>query len=677
MAVSQGPGPPDELLAVRLRLIGQMEATTFDGRSVLPLGRKTRALLAIVALSAPKPMLRSRLAELLWSRRPEEHARASLRQEIHRLLDVLTSNGVDIIAVSRDHLALRPGTVWLDADEVLQASPENPAPLELLDGELLEDLDGVDPEFDTWLRQERQRLRDRARTVAEALLRDATDAGPDATISAAQRLINIDRAHEGAWRALMRAHAERGERGMAIQAYERCRAVLSDLLDAAPSPETQRLLAEIRSGQVMEPSSNGLAAERATESRPPSTVREGARLWVLPLQAMSSDDDEARMAANLTVEITSALARFRSLFLLSTDTMAVVADGGDGLARQGQFGADFVLSGSVQRASDRLRVSAQLRTLRDGGSQIIWGRHFDREGGDLLAAQDEAAAAIAAQVEPQIMVHESRRALAVSVEEASVYDLMMRAVPETARLERDEFMQAGELLRRATDREPTFAAAHAWSAAWQALCVGQGWAKDRASAVRQATSHAERAITLDPQDARGFAFAGHVRAYLQRRPREALALHERALALNPYLAPAYALAALSNLFLGEVAEAERLSAHYKQLAALDPYAFLYDEAFSIAALLHRDFEAAAALARAVSEMNPRFASVCHVYLSALGHLHEDREANVVKRRLLTIHPSFTVQRWLATAPFQRPQDREMFAAGLRQAGIPEGELASA
>src|SRR5260221_5825837 len=74
---------------VRLRLIGQMEAWTLTSESILPTGRKTRALLAILALSAPRPVLRGKLAEMLWSRRPEEHARASLRQQIHRLLDAL------------------------------------------------------------------------------------------------------------------------------------------------------------------------------------------------------------------------------------------------------------------------------------------------------------------------------------------------------------------------------------------------------------------------------------------------------------------------------------------------------------------------------------------------------------------------------------------------------------
>src|ERR1700761_7991009 len=103
---------PLEHIVVRLRLIGQMGAWTIRSESVLPAGRKTRALLACIAMAAPRPVLRGRLAEQLWSRRPEEQARASLRQEIHRLLDALSPAGTEILVVTRDHLTLRPGAVW-------------------------------------------------------------------------------------------------------------------------------------------------------------------------------------------------------------------------------------------------------------------------------------------------------------------------------------------------------------------------------------------------------------------------------------------------------------------------------------------------------------------------------------------------------------------------------------
>ncbi len=180
-------------VTLRLRLIGQMEAWTLTSENVLPQGRKTRALLAVAAVASPRVALRARLAELLWSRRPEEQARASLRQEIHRLLEALAPAGTEILHVTRDHLSLRPGTAWVDVAEVMRATIEQPASLSLLDGDLLEDLAGVDPAFDAWLAVERERLRDHARGVAEALLREQSE--PEAAIPAAQRLLQIDRAH--------------------------------------------------------------------------------------------------------------------------------------------------------------------------------------------------------------------------------------------------------------------------------------------------------------------------------------------------------------------------------------------------------------------------------------------------------------------------------------------------
>jgi DNA-binding SARP family transcriptional activator len=303
-----------------------MEAWTVASENVLPAGRKTRALLAAVALSGPRPALRGRLAELLWSRRLEEQARASLRQEIHRLLEVLTPAKTEILQVTRDHLSLKPGAVWIDVEEVMRATTAEPAALSLLDGELLEDLVGIDPTFDMWLTAERERLRDRARSVAEALLREQDDSV--ASIAAAQRLLQIDRAHEGAWRALMRSHAEQGERGMAIQAYDRCRAVLADLLDAAPSAETQQLLADIRGpastpalGRPVAVPKPGLSqammksvdetVEIEVHPRDERLQRGGAHVGVLPMQCVGLSEEDAYLGPGLADEITTALARQR------------------------------------------------------------------------------------------------------------------------------------------------------------------------------------------------------------------------------------------------------------------------------------------------------------------------------------------------------------------------------
>jgi DNA-binding SARP family transcriptional activator/TolB-like protein/Tfp pilus assembly protein PilF len=670
-------------IVVRLRLIGQMEAWTVTSENVLPTGRKTRALLAAIALSAPRPALRGRLAELLWSRRPEEQARASLRQEIHRLLEVFAPAKTEILQVTRDHLSLKPGAVWVDVEEVMRASTSQPASLSLLDGELLEDLAGIDPTFDMWLTAERERLRDRARGVAEALLREQIE--PDLTIPAAQRLLQIDRAHEGAWRALMRAHAERGERGMAIQAYDRCRAVLADLLDAAPSAETQKLLTEIRG-----PSSTRLPA------RPPAAVAEparplprppesdspddeapprddhlprgGAHVGVLPMQCIGLSEEDSYLGPGLADEITTALSRFRWMFVVASSSITRFAEENrDENAIRQAFGIDFLLDGTIQRSRGRLRITLRLLDLR-AGNQVVWARRFDRQSNDLLSVQDEIAAEVVAQIDPEILLIESKRSAARSKVNPTAYDLVLRAIPLMTRFERESFQQAGEYLAQAIELEPDYAAAHAWYAYWHVFLVGQDWAVDPTETMAKGGEYAERAIVLDPLDARALTIAGHVRAFLHHSLREAAGLHERALELNPNLAMAWALSAITYAYMGDADEAERRNNRYKALSPLDPLSFFFDAFFAMIQLLKRNYEAAATIGRAVTQLNPSFSGGYKPYLAALGHLGRVAEAESVLRRLLAIEPDFTTERFLNKTPLESAADREHYAAGLRLAG---------
>jgi DNA-binding SARP family transcriptional activator/TolB-like protein len=675
--------PATDPVMVRLRLIGQMEAWTLTSENILPTGRKTRSLLAVLALSSPRPALRGRLAEMLWSRRPEEQARASLRQEIHRLLDALNPVGAQILSINRDHLALRPGTVWIDVEEVLRATPAKPQALSLLDGDLLEDLNGVDPSFDSWLASERERLRDRGRTLAENLLREKTD--PEAIIPAAQQLLAIDRSHEGAWRALMRAYAARGERGMAIQAYERCRTVLADQLDAQPSEETQRLMAEIRAAGSAAPAAHPMPRPDGRlevkpvrpEPRPEPRAepraqaqRGGARVGVLPLQLIGTTETEAHLSTGLADEITSALARFRWMFLVSSSSLARYAtQTRDESAIRRAFGIDFLLDGTIQRIATRLRIALRLLDLR-AGNQVVWSRRFDRETHDLLTLQDDIAAEVVAQIDPEILLIEAQRVAARPPNDATAYDLVLRATTLITRLERPLFMEAGELLRQAIAQEPDYAAAHAWYAFWQMFLFGQGWARDQQAVMGEAGRLAERAIMLDPQDAKALSIAGHVRAFLHHRWREGLSLQERALTHNPNLAMAWALSGAAFTYIGELDEAERRMQRYKKLSPLDPHAFFYDTISIVVALLKHDHEAAVALGRAVSELNPSFSSAYRIYLSALGHLGRREEIEIVRKRLMALEPGFTIRRFLETSPFERAQDREHLMKGLKFAGAP-------
>jgi len=682
----------------RLRLIGQMEAWSLTTTNVLPLGRKTRALLAVIALSAPRPALRSRLAELLWSRRPEEQARASLRQEIHRLLDALTPAEGEILQITRDHLSLKPGAVWVDVDEVMRATTDQPAALALMGSDLLEGLEGVDPAFDAWLSVERDRLRDRARTVAEALLREQIE--PEAATLAAHRLLQIDRAHEGAWRTLMRIHAERGETGMAIEAYGRCRAVLADLMDAAPSQETQNLLMEIRGpagsrtaarpphtpDSEAEPPAPAAAVRASAPPRRPNDQNEakgtneprtearhargGALIGVLPMQLIGTSAEEAHLAPGLAEEITTALSRFRWMFVVAFNSLArYVTESRDEDAIRRTFGLDFLVDGTIQKVRDRVRITVRLLDLR-AGNQVAWARRFDHHANDLLTLQDEIAAEVVAQIDLVILLIEARRSAGQPpADDAAAYHYMLRAVPLIGRMDRGPFMKAGEDLAKAITLDPDYAAPYAWYAYWHVFLVSQGWADDPQASIEKAGQVAERAIVLDPLDARALAIAGHVRASLHRRPREAAALYDRVLSLNPNLAMAWALSAVTRAYLGDVDEAERHNNRYKRLSPLDPHAFLFDGFSILIQLLKRDHESAAAMGRAVIEMNPTFSENFKPYLAALGHLGRTQEAAVVRRRLLTIEHDFSIERFLAATPIERESDREHYAEGLRLAGV--------
>jgi tetratricopeptide (TPR) repeat protein len=324
----------------------------------------------------------------------------------------------------------------------------------------------------------------------------------------------------------------------------------------------------------------------------------------------------------------------------------------------------------VQRAGSKIRISLRLLDLR-ANNQIVWARRFDRETNDLLTLQDEIAAEVVAQIDPEILLIEAKRSTNRGQIDATAYDYMLRSIPLIGRMEHEAFMQAGQYLAKAIALEPDYAAAYAWYAYWHIFYVGQGWADLPKAMMERAGELAERAIVLDPFDARGLAISGHVRSFLHRRLREAMVLHERALSLNPNLAMAWALSAVTYAYAGNLEEAERRNDRYKKLSPLDPHAFFFDAFFVLIHLLKRDHETAVEVGRTVSQLNPAFTAAYKPYLAALGHLHRDQEAATIRRRLLALEPDFTLERFLTNNPMERESDRLHYAEGLRLAGIRE------
>ena len=144
------------------------------------------------------------------------------------------------------------------------------------------------------------------------------------------------------------------------------------------------------------------------------------------------------------------------------------------------------------------------------------------------------------------------------------------------------------MLEAAIARDPTNASAHAWSAYWYLLLVGQAWAKDPVGAVRQAGVLAQRAVAMDPGDARTLALVCHVRACLHKHAEQPCGLHEKALALNANLPMAWCCSGLALSYLGRHDDAIEHITRAHHLSLYDPHPFFFGLALAMHYFLYHD-----------------------------------------------------------------------------------------
>ena len=681
------PGP---LVSLRLRLIGQMAGSDSRGDVSLPRTRKTRALLAILVMASPRPVLRAQVTELLWSTREREQGRASLRQCVHELQEFLWRLGLAELQTGRQHLQVEPGQIWVDVLALGAATPAQPEALGLLQGGLLEDLVGLDPAFDLWLADQERQMRDGAAALAARLLEQELE--PGAVIIAGRRLVGIAPTHEAGWRRLIQAYLDSGERPAAQEAFDQCARALQEGARLAPSEETRALLGAGRPPQpftvARDESGRGDNDRRWMEA----PRRSGAWVGVAVFRA-TDPQDEAMISVGLAEEITQALARFRWINLIAPGSIAALAHEPMGQTeRWRRLGLDFLLDGTVQRSQDassqgRIRVTVRLLDMRGGQSgEMVWSQRFERDAADLLSLQDDIAAEVAAQVDPQLILHESRRfaglataqeakpqeAISQGPHDSSAYALMLRAIPAIYRLVRPGYLEAGQLLARAARLAPDMAAVFSWWACWHAFLVGQGWADAPQAAMNRAGELAERAVSLDPGCARALSIAAYVRSFvLHKDIAETIALHERALALNPNLPFAWAVSALSLTYAGQHVTAVAHALQARRLSPFDPHGFFFDNTLMVPSLMLGDFETVVAAGRRALGLNPSMSSTCKGLLAALGHLGRDAEAFEVRTQLLALEPGFSLAEATTRSALRRPEDLFVYVEGLRKAGLPE------
>jgi len=654
-----------------------MRATTYLGTDILPRGKKARAILGYLSITAGDRVPRARLAAMLWDRAPDAQARSSFRQALHELLLAMGPLAPELISADRETIKLNANLCWVDATAILavETMSEGPSRSELsalCTGELLEELDGISESFDHWLLGERTRFAQQVSALLEAELNSLIRSKADLKlqISDIRRLIAFDPTHEGASRALMRALVKFGERAQALREYERCRNALQRALDVEPSPETRALANAIRTfsgrdGQTASTSTIRTSRDEAAKTMAPAHRRR-LRLGVLSFLAIRARDDQ-NLAFSLSQEIAAGLARFRWFDVIAPAMLARKPSArlNEDLLRQKEL--DYVVDGAISGNGRRFEISVRLLDVTQFACPV-WSDRFELSIDELHRLDERVTARIVGRIDPVILFIEGQPKRR---RQYGGTGLLLRAMPLMHSMERDKYEEAGELIARALKEDPDNAMILAWAAHWQVYHVGQGWSQNPGKAFAAAQKYALNAIRLDPENAEALGIYAHVCSFLNKDFDSALHYFERALRVNPNLAFVWALSALTYCYIGEPDIAlQRLERHH-DLTPIEPYPALFDNPYTIAYLIKHDYEQAAVFGRRVTKTRPEFVNGYKPLIAALGHLGRLEEAKVYVDKLLSLEAGFSVERFGEVYPFKHTSDREHYMMGLRLAGVPE------
>src|SRR5262245_8524007 len=404
---------------LKLRLLGGFELQSGEGSDSTPPGRKVRGLLACLALSPEVSWPRERLMALLWSDRAEEQARASLRQALTELRQALGEPSP--LRTEQDTVSLDAAAIAVDAIEFARLAKAGKLDdaAALYRGPLLDGHGVRDGAFEDWLLVERTRLHDIA---VDVLDRMATSRTGEAAIGTAQRLLQLDPAREEAHRLLMRLYTDAGHRAQALRQSQLCRDALWRDLQTTPDRETERLYREIQDESLPARPTEADAAKPGLATPPESKPS----IAVLPFTNLSGDPGQQYFSDGTTEDIITELSRFRDLRVMARKSSFQYRDKAIDIKHVGQeLGVQFVIEGSVRRSGDRLRITAQL--IETASGTHLWAERYDRDLADMFALQEELAHTIAATVGGRVSAVGRDRAMRLSPEGLTAYDLLLRA----------------------------------------------------------------------------------------------------------------------------------------------------------------------------------------------------------------------------------------------------------
>jgi adenylate cyclase len=388
---------------------------------------------------------------------------------------------------------------------------------------------------------------------------------------------------------------------------------------------------------------------------------------VLPFENMSGDPEQDYFADGMVEEITTALSRFKWLFVIARNSSFTYKGRAVDIKEVGRrLGVRYVLEGSVRKASGKVRIAGQLIDAVTGTH--LWADRFERDLTDVFALQDEVAVAVVSAIQPKLLQTEIALATRRRSENLSAYDFFLRALQQYYVPTREGVAEAIRLAHRALELDPGFGLAAALEGGGHGLNVLLGHAIDPQRDRNEAVRLLRLALSLDDSDPETLAWACLISAYHVGDCESAIEMADRAIALNANSYWAWNCRGNVYRIAGLPEEAIRSFEYALRVSPVDPRLQRTLSGMGVSLIELCRFDEAIAAGKKAQRQNPSYSPAYRCLASAFAHLGRDVEAREAAARLLETDPAFTISSWIARGG---QSNAKLMTEGLRKAGLPE------
>jgi adenylate cyclase len=402
----------------------------------------------------------------------------------------------------------------------------------------------------------------------------------------------------------------------------------------------------------------------------PAPKTDAVSIAVLPFENMSGDAEQEYFSDGITEDIITDLSKVSGLMVIARNsTFAYKGQSVDLRTVGRELGVATVLEGSVRRAGNRVRITAQLIDASNGSH--IWAERYDRDLDDIFAVQDEVTLSIVGALKVALNPEDRARLAEAGTKslEAHDYFLKARGMLMAPNVTADVFHRAVKYGQLAIELDPDFAQAHAILALANSFDYFNRWSDDPENAAKRSNEHSARAVELAPNDPFSHLTAAYAAVHRGDFEMEAAEL-EKALVLVPNYAGALLLRGTHSIYAGRPQEAFD---DLERAMRLDPGFSHHPLHFlGLAHYILGNFEAAKLMFQERLVL-AKDTDIGRAFLAAThGQLGEIDEAKQVWADLMKIDPKFDFPDRLARQPFENQSYRDKISEGLAKAGLPTG-----